>query len=444
MGDIDLVVDLLDERARRGLGNLQQDISRVRVSAAQTSSAFSGMFREIQQGGTISAETMVRLGGVIAQMGTPLGAAGAAIGLLATVISDTVGAVQRLKKEELQRHMREIAAATKKAREEWDTYFRVVSEGGSEEEAALRQSRENNLRRFQQQKEMLEGLIAEGEVTVTALTKQLAGAHNQFSRSIIEGQIEEWKRAIAGYKARLEELAQTTGQTVNKIDSMLKPTSAEALSKPAAADEQNAGFLDNIPQAREDVQGLGFDLLIAEARAQSLRDHWKGVTDDMKLMAKDAFADVMVGAFNAYADALDRTISLNAIFAGGFDRALRNMAASTVRSVGQQATVKGAFEVAEAFASLARYDGVGFAGHMKAAGAYFAVAATAGVAAGALSVNAGGAAGGGVRLPGANPDGTDRGGPSPTFQLILLGAPDASVKDEIARWVRDAMEGRDV
>lgn len=100
---------------------------------------------------------------------------------------------------------------------------------------------------------------------------------------------------------------------------------------------------------------------------------------------------IAAGSFDAYADAMDTAISTGEFSAKSLGAALRNMLAQTLRSIGQEAAVKAAFQVAEGVASLANPATAWMApGHFLAATQYVGVAALAGAGAGALSTGSGG------------------------------------------------------
>lgn len=106
-------------------------------------------------------------------------------------------------------------------------------------------------------------------------------------------------------------------------------------------------------------------------------------------LGNSALGSLASGAFVAYSDAIDEAIDTGHFAVDDFGAALRSVAASTIRSVGQQAAVKGGFEVGEGIVALATGD-EGATGHFVAAGKFFAVAAVSGAAAGALSTGPGG------------------------------------------------------
>lgn len=129
----------------------------------------------------------------------------------------------------------------------------------------------------------------------------------------------------------------------------------------------------------------------------STPDGESGEESDAALQAFDAFVHGMAeisrnalgqlasGAFDAYANAVDDAITTGDFAGGQLGSTLRSLTSSTLRSIGQQATVKGAFAIGEGVAALAKPDRKAATGHFGSAGKFFAVAALSGAAAGAFS-----------------------------------------------------------
>lgn len=159
------------------------------------------------------------------------------------------------------------------------------------------------------------------------------------------------------------------------------------------------------------------------------------VSETLKEQAGEHGMMFAADAYNAYADALDKTVSLNQLFAGGFDRAMRNVAASSIRSVGQRAAVDAAYETAKGIAAIAIGDPMAPV-HFKAAAAFAAIALAAGAGSGLVSV----APGGGGFSSGGGRGGRESGGREgrgTTINLTVIGAPDFTTKQTIAQWVHE-------
>ena len=90
------------------------------------------------------------------------------------------------------------------------------------------------------------------------------------------------------------------------------------------------------------------------------------------------------GAFSAYTDAITNAMATGRFSAGAFGKAMESVASNSLKSIGSQAAVKGAFEIAEGIKDLASHR-AGASEHFAASGEFFAVAALAGAAAGATS-----------------------------------------------------------
>ena len=101
-------------------------------------------------------------------------------------------------------------------------------------------------------------------------------------------------------------------------------------------------------------------------------------------------------AYDAYCEAIDKTISLHNLLSEATGRAMQNVASNVLKSLGQQAIGKAMMATADGIVDLATPGMQGFAaGQFEAAGLYLALAALAGVGAGALSVSPGSRGGGG-------------------------------------------------
>lgn len=159
-------------------------------------------------------------------------------------------------------------------------------------------------------------------------------------------------------------------------------------------------------------------------------------------MAHQQIGTIASGAFDAYAEAIDAAISTGEFSVKSLGAALRNMLSQTLRSIGQEAAVRGAFQVAEAIGALASVVTAWKApGHFAAAAAYFGVAALAGAAAGALSTG-----GGGARTEPRNRDDStgEGGGGSISQEVTIIGALDTRDAEMLDEQLATAREKRDL
>lgn len=146
------------------------------------------------------------------------------------------------------------------------------------------------------------------------------------------------------------------------------------------------------------------------------------------------------GAFDAYADAMDRSISVQSLLSQQTGRAMQNVVASTLRGIGSEAAANAVMETAKGIAASTGPAGVAAfgnpGGHFAAAGMFASVAALAGVGSGALSVKPGGGGGGGGG--GSSRDGrSSEASDSPMVNVTVIGAPDWDGKRELAKWVAE-------
>lgn len=173
----------------------------------------------------------------------------------------------------------------------------------------------------------------------------------------------------------------------------------------------------------------------AAANAEEAEERIKGSFVRISDSAKYHIQGLGAGAFNAYADAMDNAITTGKLSSEAFGRALQNVLATTLRGIGQESAMKGAFQIAEGIAGLASGDPRA-GGHFVAAGKYFAVAAAAGAAAGAVSVSPGGGGGRGGR-------GGRDGGREVVQNVTVIGALDSGARADLARQLREEIDQGD-
>lgn len=145
-------------------------------------------------------------------------------------------------------------------------------------------------------------------------------------------------------------------------------------------------------------------------------------------------SSLATAAFDSYAAAMENAVATGHFSAAGIGKAMKASAKQSLISIGQQATVRGMFEVGYGIKAYANDDAEGGSKHMAAAGQFMAVAAVAGAGAGAM----GGKGGGGgknkkrddeVAPSGANPSGQGSGG-KVIQQITVIGNPtDAQVEE---------------
>lgn len=155
--------------------------------------------------------------------------------------------------------------------------------------------------------------------------------------------------------------------------------------------------------------------------------------------------NIAAAAFDAYVDSMEHAVETGHFSAKGIGKSMRASAKQSLLSIGQQASVKGAFEVAEGVSSYADHDSTGGGKHMAAAGKWFAVAGLAGAGAAAIG---GGEGGGGakerkrdeVAPNGADPEGKGSGKGRVIQRITVIGNPTdgqaAEIKGKLAAGAR--------
>lgn len=436
-------------------------------SAQKAVRALSGAFDDLARTGEVTNKSLVQAFGALEALG-PAGhiaaaglrlVAGQFIAVAEAGASGMIGAVNDLNSslqiqaqimaradgtyKALGAQFRSLASVSVELAQEQDKVKTILasSAAGIEQQTSIWNLAKKG---FAATGESLNGLAAgtrDALIASAAHTRQLLARKDALNSEIgafqsNERAMESWGRAMLFNQQIQKTLegtgAQSSGQVSAVVESRIAGIDREvsslkakgqALLALARIESEQSGMASEGTLERIRENQLETDSL--QAKAQMYRD--------VGAIADSAIGGTAAGAFDAYANALDKTISLNQIFAGGFDRSMRNMAASVVRSVGQQAAVKGAFEVAEAVGSFAIGAYPMAALHLEAAGLYFGVAALAGVAAGAISVK--GAPAGSSRGPGGRAG--DSGDNGPRINVTIIGAPDWDGKRAVAGWIAE-------
>jgi len=304
-----------------------------------------------------------------------------------------------------------------------------------------------------------EGLLAPGlEKTREALTNMTRSEREALLASI------EATRQLLARKERIEDEISATERATRAWENFNRQVRlAEDIRKARGQQrDPNAGLVD-VSEKRQEVADLEelvqqYENQAATAQAtnneaeyeSALRNIAAGeqridqlerqivVMRAVASIADSAIRQTAAGAFDAYADALDETVSMNQLLHSSFDRTMRNVAASTIRSVGQQASVEGAMEAARALAALATYRYDAAANHAAASAAFFGVAALAGIGAGLTSVK-------GPGLGGSSRKGADGGpgGGKVSVNVTWIGAPDDAALNDFGRRLAKVMSQGD-
>lgn len=460
MADIDLLIAMQGDGKIKGqLAAVQQTAQRFRTGMVQAGMAMQGFdsaMNELNKTGKVSQATISQLTLLLPLLANPVTAVAVGIGAIVSQIMRWKAEQTELANALTDQRVRIYLTEAEKM---VNVKTRIAGTSGREREILHGLADQQNLATegARNYAETLKALGEEEKRTGESQNAAMSQTTENYVRSAaaIEGRkkaleedLEALRKAIAAEKkaaeeSRRHELALTLAganepfqrgafesQELSIINTVLEH---QQIMRAALIAEMNKQVT-----AGEKVTQAQFDELSAiDAKTAALErqaDTYKFVAG----VAKDAVGGIMAGAFNAYADALDETVSLNAIFAGGFDRALRNQAAAVVRSVGQQAAVRSIFELAEGFAALGSPFTAPFAPfHFKAAALFGGIALAAGPGAGLLSVApaAAGSAGGRGGKGGSGDSGSARSGA--TINVTILGAPSWETKRSIKEWVSE-------
>lgn len=426
------------------------DLEGLPGRARAGASAVGGLakaFDDLSKSGKVSHQTIVGLIGVLPALSSPVGALALGIAGAATALGRWT--------EEAAKAADESAGLTSAM----DRYYEAIISGATESEALLRKQEAERHEQFARRRAELEkenslwNRVVEG----MAATADPTGLIRRGVKMVGDAYEEHLAESAARAKKELDELAATLGresrfakalsETGNTINEFFIEDMQEGLGTTARMLALVTG-----DEREEALHATGQGMLFIAGAIASIRDEAVTTEQVMFSLARTmefevgrAFGTAGVGIFDAYADAMERSISITSLFSEETGRAMQNALAASLRALGQSAAAHAAEELAYAAMTAINPTAAALYGpapaHLAAAGMWASVAALAGVASPALSVGGGGGRDRG-RLPGADTGRGDERGP--TFQLILLGNPDAATKDELARWIQDAQDGRDV
>jgi len=427
-------------------------------AATKGVTALSGAFGELSKKGELSASSINQIAGSLAMV-NPL------LGLVAASVGAVVSSFKLLEELELKDSMALFAVGARQTVAEFER-FAAVTQAGAEASAGLKTKAEElavaqSILREKTASVASEAarqnkLVADGTTTQESADAALAA----FTQGVINNYTATVQR-VAGLKDDIAAIQQQTAVTKRQQQAQeaynASVTRENALY--SARREGRARFDIFASQSRaEELQQLEmiagqyerqYDLEVANGDVnaavtlQNLRnsqDRIDALESEIEMqhrvgaIAQSAIAGTASGAFDAYAEALDKTVSLNALFEKSTDRTLRNVAASTIRNVGRQAAVEGAMEAARALASLAVRDFEGAGNHAAASAAFFGVAAAAGVAAGLVSVKPASASSGGR---GRGDAGAGDGKSGPVIHLTVIGNLDTEARKDLGRQLRE-------
>lgn len=154
-------------------------------------------------------------------------------------------------------------------------------------------------------------------------------------------------------------------------------------------------------------------------------------------MAESQIGTLAAGAFEGYTAAMQKSIETGHISSKALGVAMKQTLKNVLTSIGEESTVKAAFQVAEGVGSLAERDFPAAGQHFEAAGLYLATAAAAGAGAAALgSGHSAGASGSGSS--------GDGGGDAVTQEVVIIGHLDARDAENLHNQLEAARQSRDL
>ena len=465
MADIDLVISLLGANVvsaqMRGLQLQAQRFRTGIASAGIAMQSFDQAMDELGKTGKVSAGTISQLTFLLPLLVNPVTAVAVGIGAIVNQLMRWNAEQKELAAEIADNRVKGYARSVGEAVAVLTKMAGATDENReSLRQIAILQSDQSNAQ--QDYTERMSQLAAEekrtGESRAGGMERESAnfvratGARAESVRAI-EAEIEARSKAQQAIEAerRAQESflksqdAQVTmfeAQLQARIDAGVAGGISEEIEREKFARQQLVAEMQREADVHGHVTALQIEELALHEQTITVLEAEADTYRYLGNVVRDTIGDLAVGALNEYYDALDKTVSLNAIFAGGFDRAMRNAAAATVRSVGQQAAVRAIFELAEGWAALGTPGMQGLAAfHFKSAALFGSIALAAGPGAGLLSVAPGGGGAGGDRGGGGGRgrDSDREGRSGPNIQLIIMGNPDFETKRTYAQWVAEVV-----
>lgn len=436
----------------KGFGDLDDRAQ----AATKGVKALGGAFEELSKKGSLSAQSIGQITSALASVNPALGAVAAAAGvayrsfkmLEELELADqfalfSVGARQMVTdferfavtttasveaSDELRQKTVELAEAQFALKAKTDAVHEAAAKqtkeaaaGNANAEGALKSYIQTVIDQFPASAKKVEDIKAEIAAIKeqTAATARAKEAQDDFNANVArENAVFEARRKG---RAEFSTFASKSGaEEIQLLEVLAGQYERQYDLEIARGDVNAATTLQNLRNTQDRI-----DALEREAEMQAR----------VGAMAESAIAGIAAGAFDAYAEALDKTVSMNALFQSSTDRTLRNVAASTIRNVGRQAAIEGAMELARAAAALAIGNYPSASLHGQAAAGFFAVAAAAGAAAGATSVKAPSGGGGGRGRDAGSGGPSGSGGP--TIHVTVIGSLDTQARKDLGAQLRE-------
>lgn len=173
--------------------------------------------------------------------------------------------------------------------------------------------------------------------------------------------------------------------------------------------------------------------------AASIEGSWNQLGE----VAYQQIGVIGAGAFNAYADAMESSMKTGELSAKSFEKAMKQVLAGTLRTIGQESAMKGAFQLAEGIGAAATLNAPKAALHFASSAKFFSIAAVAGAGAGALSA---GSDGGGSRGSSVEPSGREESedGEDVVQTVTVIGNLDTRDAENLTGQLEEAKKKRDL
>ena len=381
---------------------------------------------------------------VIGELATPVGLASVAIGLIGTAIYKVIAAEQEHKRQEFEKELAKIAAAADIASAGIAAFTSALVDGLSKEMASLKQAEAISRTRLDTDRKTLDLAYKRSAEIEKEIAQQNSWWIGDVRRkeALIKELAEQEKIILTlerRFTGEVEGARNATKEVRDKTKALDEEAAAykrvgEAIAEEARRQEEarskrNAnpvyGPTEDSPEVRQALE-------LAEA--------WDGLAESARL----SIGEGVGGAFEQMGEAIGSAMVRGRLEASAIGNLLRNVTADILRTLAQQAIAKGGIQVAEGLAALVTPGLQGTAaGHFASAAQFFAVAGLAGVGAGALQggANGGGGGGGGGSIAGSEPDGT---GGGVNQQIIIIGAPDAQLIEDLEEMLARARESRNL
>lgn len=479
-GDVDLLITVANAEANAALAQTNNALGRIRSSGLQAVQAARGLdaaFDALGGSGKFGAENIAQLSSLLPLLGSagPMGLAIAGAGLLTTKLFQMH---QEAKKQEIAEEasrVKALADATLDAATGLRAMQKALSEGKSITEALLARDEAQTGKDFENVAANSAKRLKELQAELDGLRQKEAELNAQSPRTLAE--LLEKDEALQKVKKEIEETAHAMANVVVVEDQSVESfrqasieirNQRDAMNEACkAAEDYEEAMAEMLAQMASTMSGLAtmFGDSGKEEGLPGMADGYvetTGIMVDATISATEMIraqweqtraaieGALILGAipmFDAYADALDKTVSLNALFSESSGRAFQNAASGIARQIGHIAMIHVAEELALAATTAMNPAAAALYGpapaHLKAAGAWAIVAGAAGVGAGLASVAPGGGSGGAPSVNGRERGGSGEGTGTQVF-VTVIGTLDERGAESLAEQISSVQRRRNV